>query len=142
MIAYFNYCWLHKGTPVDLAAWAHSKRTYSSLRGALSDRDRSSLFSVDEKTFPWTSDILLRIMDALIQDFRRSLRVLIKNPSFAAIAAATLALGIGANTAVFSLMNAVLLRPLPYTDSDSIVAVWSAFPQAAVKKFGVAYKNV
>src|SRR5262249_29638437 len=82
------------------------------------------------------------MIEALFQDLKYSLRVLFQNWSFAAIAIATLALGIGANTAVFSLVNAVLLRPLPYTDSARIVTVWNSFPQFGIRKFGVAYKNV
>src|SRR5262245_16639441 len=81
------------------------------------------------------------MLERLIQDLGYSVRVFAKNPVFTLIAVGTLALGIGANTAVFSLLNAILLRPLPYTDPDRIVTVWNAFPAAGIRKFGVAYKN-
>src|SRR5688572_20365242 len=59
-----------------------------------------------------------------LSDLRYAIRLLFRTPSFAVVSILTLALGIGANTATFAVVNALLLRPLPYPDADRLVMVW------------------
>ncbi len=66
-------------------------------------------------------------MTSLLQDVRYGVRLLLRTPGFTLVAAATLALGIGANTAIFSAVHALLLRPLPYPDAGRLVMVFQDF---------------
>src|ERR1022692_879417 len=70
-------------------------------------------------------------LDTVVRDFRYGLRALAKNPTFTAVALLTLAIGIGANTAVFSVLNCVLLKPLPYPQAEELVALRQLAPGAA-----------
>src|SRR3989440_1953467 len=64
----------------------------------------------------------------MLSDLRFAFRQLLKNPGFTAVAVLTLGLGIGATTAIFSLINAALLRALPFPDSDQLVVIWADNP--------------
>jgi putative ABC transport system permease protein len=80
----------------------------------------------------------------LISDFKHGLRILLKNPAYTAVAITVLALGIGANTAIFSVVNAVLLRPLPFRDPARLVQVWHVPPPKSfpgMTEFAVSAAN-
>ncbi|MCA1816223.1 MAG: ABC transporter permease, partial [Acidobacteria bacterium] len=80
-------------------------------------------------------------MGALIQDVRYGLRVLAKQPGFACVAVLAIALGVGANTTIFSTVDALLLRPFSFTRPDRVLMVWERLPQAGVERGSFAPAN-
>ena len=80
-------------------------------------------------------------MENIWQDIRYGMRMLLKAPSISIVATIALALGIGANTAIFSVVNAVLLRPLPFANSDQIMNVWETDSVRGTKQGSASYPN-
>ena len=74
-------------------------------------------------------------------DIRYAFRILLRDPGFAIIAIVALSLGIGANTAIFSVVNAALLRPLPYPDGARLMVVWDRLSKIGIAQFPVSYAN-
>jgi predicted permease len=83
-----------------------------------------------------------RLVETLGQDVRYGARNLRRNPGFALVVILTMALGIGANTAIFSVVNGVLLQPLPYKDGDRLVVLRQQQPLAAVDDTGFSYQEI
>ncbi|MGI9069966.1 MAG: ADOP family duplicated permease [Bryobacteraceae bacterium] len=95
------------------------------------NRSRAHAESHDAKLLVW--------LESAGQDFRYGARTLLQSPSFAAVAVLTLALGVGANTATFSVVNSVLLSPLPYRDSNRLICLFEEIPSS--KRSSISYPN-
>jgi hypothetical protein len=80
-------------------------------------------------------------METILKDIRYGLRSLLKRPGFTAIAVITLALGIAANTAIFSVINGVLLRPLNFPEPERLLVITELNPQQSPEPFELSYKN-
>src|SRR5689334_2885472 len=78
-------------------------------------------------------------METLVQDLRFAVRTLLKSPGFAVVAVLCVAIGIGANTTIFSVVNAILLRPFPFADPDRIVALHETQPKNDVDRAGLSW---
>src|ERR1043166_5386137 len=85
---------------------------------------------------------LMEWLESLWSDFLYALRTFRRMPAFTAVATVTLALGIGATTAMFTLVNGILLRPLPYPDSDRLVRVIQSYPEIGLATWGLSQQNV
>src|SRR5947209_380757 len=80
-------------------------------------------------------------METFWQDIRYGARMLLKSPGVSVVATIALALGIGANTAIFSVVNAVLLRPLPFPGSERLMSLWSTSPSLGVLRGSTSYPD-
>ena len=105
-------------------------------------RARLALGGQDQIKEEYRDSSGVRLLETLAQDMRFSMRMLRKSPGFTAIAILTLALGIGANTAIFSVVDAVMLRPLPYPGSSQLVNVFEAQPKEGSPSAGASYPDL
>src|SRR2546422_7526063 len=101
-----------------------------------------ALGGVDQVKEDYREQRGLPLMDTLTQDLRSGLSQLRRNPTFAAVAILTLALGIGANTAIFSVVYAVLLKPLPFRSPGQLVRVFEANDRAGIPAEGCSYPEL
>ena len=115
--------------------------TEQNLRGGMSPREaRSAALRTFGRVDRVKEDVretwLSRLAETIVQDVRYGARGLRRSPGFALVVVITMALGIGANTAIFSVVNSVLLRPLPFRDGDQLVVLHQQQPLAGVEDMG------
>ena len=104
-------------------------------------RARLEFGNVDNVTLDCREARGLRAVDTLQQRLRYAARILRKQPAFTATALATLAITVGANLAIFAIVDAVLLRPLPFRDPNRLVAIYNTYPRAGVPDDGASVTN-
>jgi putative ABC transport system permease protein len=125
---------LRRKTEKNIAAGLSPSEAFSEAQRQLGNFTRQQEESRLIRGFP--------LLDSIFQDLRYGLRGLRNSPGFTAVAVLTLALGIGSATAIFSIVNAVVLRPLPYKDSNRLVHVWGETPSFPDFKMGISYPDI
>ena len=123
----------------ELAEEIETHRAMVEERHASTDASRRVMGNItlarEDAQSVWTWGALERFA----QDVHYGARLLVRNPAFTLVAITTLALGIGANAAMFSVVNGVLLRPLPYHDPDRLVMIWAADPRREIQEVGTSF---